>query len=100
MKTIHMTCPRCNASLSLERIGEHAAFFCPYCGNETRMLVDSDSVRMARYHEETEMARIRLMAERHRDEVMAERRLFRIRTGIICAVSLIVLVLALVWILG
>ena len=93
MRMIRMNCSRCNASLTFRQYGELTTVVCPYCGNDVRLLVESDRVRIARLQADTARAELALEYSKHRDEVAAQRSLLRIRTVIICVVALVVLIL-------
>ena len=97
MKAIQLTCTHCNAPLFPAYQGDDMILICPYCGHDTRIMPASDRVRIARFHAEAELARLALTEKNRQEDQAAARRLFRIRTGIICAVSLIVAILTVIW---
>ena len=87
-----LKCRQCNAPMRMEFHGDRCVFVCPYCG-DISLLRESDNVRISLAREETRQAELALDYRKHCDRIASSHTLFRIRTGIICAVAVVVLVL-------
>lgn len=46
MKTVQTNCRKCGAAMVMKQIGGYRGVVCPYCGGDTRLLAESDSVRI------------------------------------------------------
>ena len=97
MKTVRLTCKKCNATLQLAKYADSTRLFCPYCGSSTTLLVESDQVKLALIRAEAELDQARLQFSAHRDAVDEARTCRRIQIGFICAFALITLILAVIW---
>ena len=97
MKAVQMVCSQCGAQLVIQRREDHSVAFCPYCGNDVRLLVESDRVRIAQMREETARSALNLSYIRYQDAADRERRLFWIRTAIICVTAVAAMVLLVIF---
>ncbi len=93
MKSVQVTCSRCNAPMTLEKHGSYSDVSCPYCGNKSTLLIESDRVKIARTRENTERFSLRLRYREHLDFLTEARARRRIQLVIICVFSLITLIL-------
>lgn len=67
MRTIQLTCSRCNATMFLERDRGFTKLSCPYCGGSMKLLMDSDSVRIEEIRADTDRMSMEYSYRKHRD---------------------------------
>ena len=70
MKSIQLTCSRCNATMVLEKHGNYSSISCPYCGSSTDLLIESDRVKVAQIREDTERLGMTLSYREHQDSLL------------------------------
>ncbi len=72
MRTIQLTCSRCNATLFLEKERGYTRLSCPYCGGSMKLLMDSDRVRIAEIQADTDRLGMAYSYKKHRDHLAME----------------------------
>ena len=97
MKTIQLTCSRCNATMMLEKRGNQSSIFCPYCGNSTNLLIESDRVKVAQIKADTERLGMELSFREHRDYLAEAHSRRKGQIVIICIFAAVTA--ALIWVL-
>ena len=93
MRTIRPVCSRCNAAMVPGKVGGYPGLVCPYCGNDTRLAVESDRVRIAQIRADTDRLGMEYRYWEHLDSVRESRTRRRGQIIAICAVALLVAVL-------
>ena len=71
MRTIQMTCSRCNATMFLEKNRGFSSLSCPYCGGKL-LLVESDRVKIEEIRADTDRFGMALNYRTHRDHLAAD----------------------------
>ena len=97
MKSIQLTCSRCNATMMLEKHGSYSGISCPYCGSTAELLIESDKVKIAQIREDTERFGMTLRYREHRDYLAEARSRRRIQIAVISVFALIALILIRAW---
>ena len=68
MKALQSRCSKCNAVMVFANHGDHSTLTCPYCGN-AKLLVESDTVKVAQIHAATELTGMEYRYREHRDHL-------------------------------
>ena len=97
MRTIDMTCPKCNGTMVLNGQGDYAFLTCPYCGTLPRTLVESDRIKRARIEAQMEETYLAYRYMDRQDRIMERRTDRRIQLRIICAVAVTALVMIVIF---
>lgn len=90
MKSVQLTCNRCNAMLHVERAKGYSKITCPYCGNYMQLIFDSDMVRTTEIKADVAKAEIELAYREHRDRLRFTDRMMLARIVIIGITTVIV----------
>ena len=93
MRTIQLTCSRCNATMFLEKNRNFSRLSCPYCGGSTELIVESDRVKVAEILADTERMSMELSYKKHRDHMSMDQAMQKARVILICIATVIVLCL-------
>ena len=93
MRTIQLTCSRCNATMFLEKNRSFSRVSCPYCGGSTELIIESDRVKVAELIADTERMNMALSYKKHRDRISMEQAIQKSRVILICIATLTVLCL-------
>lgn len=91
MRTIQLTCERCHATMFLEKGRGFSKLSCPYCGNNMKLLMESDRVKIAEIEADTERLGMQLSYKKHKDHMDMAQTMQNIKIILICIASVIVI---------